>query len=125
MSLFTEIMSDAGGSVLFDTSGDQVTHVPREGDEAAMTALLGDVETIERQTSQGKVKVQTRSITVWNIVHATYGGVVNLRLDDSFSIAGELWSVVAVGAKSGTFWKPKLEKTSQRHKTREQAFQNS
>lgn len=127
MSLHSDIMGQSGGELLFDTNGDPATYVPKDddADPVSLTAVLGDIRTVERNTPNGKVKVQTREARIWASVHATYGGVVTPTLHASLSIAGELWSITGFAAKSSTFWNLQLERTSQRLKTREQTFSNS
>lgn len=121
-SLFRQIQSQAGGSLLFDTNADEATYIDREGNETSLLALIGDAKSIERPGSSGKTKVTTRECTVWNYTHAVYSGVGTPQLNATVSIDGEIWSVAAIAAKSENFWRMTLEKTGQRFKTREQFF---
>jgi len=122
VSLFTDIMGQPGGELLFDTNREAVVYVARGGAETNLTALVGDAKIIERKAADGIRKVRTRDITIWATVHAVYGGVVAPSLTASVSIGGELWSVFGIAASSTNFWRLTLEATSQSHKTREQAF---
>jgi len=125
VSLFTDIMGQPGGELLFDTNGEAAIYVPRDedDDEVPLTVLLGDIRTVERTRGNNKIKVQERDVTIWK-AHSVYGGVAAPSLTASLSIAGLLWSITAIPADSANFSRVTVERTTQRYKTREQTFSN-
>ena len=121
MSLHSEMMGEGGGELLFDTNGDSVTYVANGGDETPLTALVGNANVSERETTDGKKKITTREVTIWSS-HPVYGGVVAPALNAQVEIAGELWSVTAIASISTNFFRLTVQKTGQRYKAREQFF---
>lgn len=94
MSLFAELLTDAGWPLLFETNGTPVDYVDREGEETPITlAIVGNAMSRESRSEGKTVVITTRQVTLMADPASSYGGVANPQENACIKIDGVLWPI--------------------------------
>lgn len=75
---------------------ESITYVAPDGTEVSVSASVGNVETIERETDRGRTRSETRTVTV------SADQVADPSDRATFIIGGETWFVVELESESPT-----------------------
>jgi len=101
-SKFDEIFGVMAEPALLDQMGEAATYRPAAGGTAAVIAMVGAEEAVDRTETDGDRNIErVRPVTISTDPAGAYGGVANPGANDQIDVGGVTYEVRSVTNKSG------------------------
>lgn len=118
-SAFHDRMAVTGLPMLLSVHGEAVTYVPVTGSAVSLTAIVGDVTTLDDDDEEGRTARASCDVTIGLDPAASTGGVADPSLKDKVTIGSDVWAVESIEALGGAFCRLRVVRDESIEKTRE------
>ena len=103
MSRFDSMFAGSGLPLLMYQAGQAITYTPVTGSAVSLTAIVGEVSTLEEDDDDGRTSRASRDVTIATDPSASTGGVAAPSLADTVTIGSDIWPVESIEALAGSF----------------------
>ena len=112
-------MALSGVPKLLAVLGQSITYTPVTGAAVSLTAIVGDVNILEDDETEGRTSRSSRDVTIATDPSASTGGVADPSLADKVTIGSEVWAVEPIEALAGAFVRLRVVRIESIERTRE------